>query len=239
MKCQLCLKDKVLRKSHIIPEFFYKPLYDSLHRLQLLKFTPEEKKSYVQKGIREKLLCQDCEQLLSQFEDHARKLFYGGQEFSFRKEGDRVIRKDIDYKKFKLFELSLLWRAGVSAHPFFRRVTLGPHQERLRKMLISQNPGRSYEYGCVLLSLVIEGSKPMDEIIRPPDALRSHGHKCFRFLLGGYLWIFVVSKHSQSFPYRELFLSEDGKLTLHERPAENMGLIKGFAALLAKRRKGN
>jgi hypothetical protein len=238
MKCQLCLEDKVLRKSHIIPEFFYKPIYDRQHRLQVLRFTPEQKKFYVQKGIREKLLCQDCEQLLSPFEDHARRFFYGGRAFSFREEEDRVIAKDIDYKKFKLFELSLLWRAGVSKHSFFQRVTLGPHQERLRQMLISQDPGSSYDYGCVLLRLEISGNKPMDEIIRPPDSIRSHGYKCFRFLLGGYLWIFVVSKHSQSFPYRELFLSEDGKLTLHVRPAENMGLIKGFAALLAKRRKG-
>jgi hypothetical protein len=31
-KCKLCLKEKELCHSHIIPEFFYKPLYTDKHK---------------------------------------------------------------------------------------------------------------------------------------------------------------------------------------------------------------
>jgi len=237
MKCQLCLKDKQLQNSHIIPEFCYKALYDGQHRFQVLKFIPEEKKLHLQKGIREKLLCYECEQLLSPFEDHARRVFYGGQEFSFSVQEEMVRVKGIDYRRFKLFQLSLLWRAGLSRHPFFKKIKLGPHEERLRGMLISGDPGEPHDYGCVLLGMVMQNHELMDEIIKAPDSLRSHGHRCFRFLLCGYLWIFVVSKHSSAFPYRDLFLSKDGKLVVHMRAAEQTGLIKGFAKVLAQRKK--
>ena len=35
MNCRLCGADRPLRKSHILPEFFYKPIYDSSHRINL------------------------------------------------------------------------------------------------------------------------------------------------------------------------------------------------------------
>ena len=64
MKCRLCLKEKPIQNSHIIPEFLYKPLYDNLHRFKSLSTLPEIKIEYKQKGIREKLLCRDCEQYI-------------------------------------------------------------------------------------------------------------------------------------------------------------------------------
>lgn len=33
MKCRLCEQNKDLRNSHIMPEFLYKPLYDSNNRM--------------------------------------------------------------------------------------------------------------------------------------------------------------------------------------------------------------
>lgn len=41
MYCKLCKKEKELRKSHIIPEFFYKLLYDPFHRFNLISSKPE------------------------------------------------------------------------------------------------------------------------------------------------------------------------------------------------------
>lgn len=232
MKCRLCLREKELRNSHIIPEFFYKPLYDSQHRFQVVKFTAEETKDYLQKGIREKLLCYYCEQRLSPFEDHARRVFYGGQEFSFLEQKNRLVIKDIDYQKFKLFQLSLLWRAGVSSHPFFKGVTLGPHQERLRKMLHTKSPGQPYDYGCVLISVRMENGRPMDQLIERPFSFRSNGHRCCRFLLGGCYWVFVVSQHAGNFMHKQFFFSKDGTLIVHLIPAKYTGTIRRFANLL-------
>jgi len=60
----------------------------------------------------------------------------------------------IDYKLFKLFQLSLLWRAGVSDRPIFKEVALGRHQEILRRMLLDDDPGESHKYGCIMLAAI-------------------------------------------------------------------------------------
>jgi hypothetical protein len=52
---------KELRKSHILPEFFYVETYDEKHRAIQVTSQPGEKEMFIQKGEREKLLCGDCE----------------------------------------------------------------------------------------------------------------------------------------------------------------------------------
>ena len=229
MQCHLCLKDKVLQNSHIIPEFFYKPVYDGIHRLHVWSSGPDKINKYWQKGIREKLLCITCEQFLSPLEDYVKRVFYGGVEVEIKHERYGEALRNIDYQKFKLFQLSLLWRSSISSKKFFSEVKLGPHENRIREMLITKNPGEVHEYGCIMMCLLIDGNRPLDQMIMQPDSLRIDGHRCFRFLLGGCLWIFFVSKHSKNFRHKELFLSKKGELTIPLVPAERVDLITQFA----------
>ena len=60
MKCQLCEQNKDLRKSHIIPGFLYKPLYDSKNRMAGITEKGWKKWEFIQKGLREKILCASC-----------------------------------------------------------------------------------------------------------------------------------------------------------------------------------
>jgi hypothetical protein len=46
--------------------------------------------------------------------------------------GNVVHISGLNYEQFKLFQLSVLWRAGVSSHQFFDKVKLGQHAEELR-----------------------------------------------------------------------------------------------------------
>lgn len=39
--CKLCLKEKELMFSHIIPEFFYEPMYDEKHRFMQISTIQE------------------------------------------------------------------------------------------------------------------------------------------------------------------------------------------------------
>ena len=104
-----------------------------------------------QQGIYEYLLCRECEQLLSPLETYANDILFRHMDAAPHEVGRIWKFYDIDYKKFKLFEMSLLWRAGVSNHKMFSAVKLGPHEEIIRNMLLSLNPGRYYEYGSALI----------------------------------------------------------------------------------------
>lgn len=214
MQCQLCLKENInICESHIIPEFFYQPLYDDIHRYIQFSSKPNKKNIYRQKGIWAKLLCKKCEGYFSGLEDYARRVLFGGTEIKISQQKGKIVITNLDYAKFKLFQLSLLWRAGATQRPEFSKVTLGPHQKKLRLMLISQNPGKAYNYGCILIatSSLIE---LLNEFILTPDSVKVDGHQCYRFLFGFVLWVYFVSSHTNRLTNENLFLSEDGSLPI-------------------------
>ncbi len=66
--CRLCKKITQLKNSHILPEFFYQTIYDNKHRTIFDSSEKYSKARYQQKGIREPLLCENCEQQFSKYE---------------------------------------------------------------------------------------------------------------------------------------------------------------------------
>jgi hypothetical protein len=236
MKCALCDGEKELKNSHIIPEFFYKPLYDHKHRINVLPLTENEKNRYEQKGLREKLLCGDCELQISRYEDHVRKIFYGGTGIFITK-GNPIKISGIDYKKFKLFQLSLLFRAAVSKLDFFHNVTLGPHEKEIKEMIRTENPGGKLDYPCLVILMLIERNIIIDELIYPPQYLRIDGHQSFRFLLGGCFWIYYVSSHTNRIRFPEFILSELGEIKIPLKKAEETEFFQKVAGKLLKYNK--
>jgi len=213
--CKLCLKEKELKDSHIISEFLYKPIYDDKHRMMFLDLSKginNKNKVILKKGVREKLLCGECEEKLSKWETYASKIIFHNVPKSPNDLNNIAVWSGIDYKTFKLFQLSLLWRASISNLPEFKQVKLGPHEEKIRVMLHYENPGKAYEYGCA-----ITRSKGLPEIftelIMVPEMIRKiDGHRCVRFVINGMFWIYLISSHTKQFQLKEVFLSEDGDL---------------------------
>ena len=63
MKCKLCLSNKkLIGKSHPLPDFLYKDLYDEKHRLHKVKLPGISTGYYTQTGEYDRhLLCADCD----------------------------------------------------------------------------------------------------------------------------------------------------------------------------------
>src|SRR5262245_52027646 len=72
MNCALCGLEQPLCKSHILPEFIYRPLYDENHRVHVLSTMKVRPRPMEQRGISEKLLCSDCESQISKYERYAK-----------------------------------------------------------------------------------------------------------------------------------------------------------------------
>lgn len=212
MKCALCLEDKKLRKSHIIPEFFYKPIYEEdPERYFGVSTDSSEGIDHRQQGIWGRLLCGDCEQHLSKWEDYASTLLYQRAQVQEISIGLRVV--NVEYEKFKLFLLSLLWRAGATSRKEFSEVSLGPHEEKLRRMLIESEPGPPEKYGCMPV-LCPKYKDLLQKMIISPDTVKVRAHHVVRFLLGGLFWNFFVSSHTPSIASDGIFLTEGGELTI-------------------------
>jgi hypothetical protein len=236
MICKLCKREREIRNSHIIPEFFYKPAYDEKHRLNLVALSDGQRKRYEQKGIREFLLCDDCENKISAYEDHVRRVFYGKTGI-FIKNGNPIEISGIDYIKYKLFQLSLIWRASVSESTFFSGVDLGPHEEKIRTMILNERPGTKLDYPCLFMIFMLEGKDIIDGFIYPPQMIRVDGHRAYRFIFGGGFWIYFISKHTDKLPIIDHFVNEKGKLKIPIREITSTPFFRQLAIDIAKHNK--
>jgi len=227
-QCALCHQPHPLKRSHIIPEFLYAVMYDEKHRFHVLSSVSDMRDSMAQKGIRERLLCGSCETLLSKYEGYARGVLSGGVPLSGRKNGNVVEVEGIDYLRFKLFQLSVLWRASVSKLPMFDRVSLGPHENAIRLMLLNGEPGLERAYPCIMFGLVDDQGHRADMIVQP-GKLKLDGCTCYRLIFGGFLWLFFISKKAPDDPYGVAFLKLSGRLSFVIKNIFEASYIVNFA----------
>lgn len=211
-ECTLCLETRDLCHSHVIPEWLYEPLYDEIHRYHVLPAARGAGTAFGQKGLRERLLCQPCETAFSRYEGYARGVLVGGAEIEILNLRGGIEIRGLDYAKFKLFQLSVLWRAGVAQQSFFSEVDLGGHSDQLRKMLRTQDPGGVSDFGCIMVPIIVD-DQLLTDLITQPVSLTLSGNPLVRLVFGGHAWLYVVGT-SDSHPFANLFLRQDGTLQI-------------------------
>ena len=161
----------------------------------------------------EQLLCASCEQRFSAWESYAARVFYQRRKFDLRVLPQRYahIVRGLDYRSLKLYLLSLLWRMGASGLPEFNRVQLGPHLDRIRQMLLHEEPGEAEAYGCTIQIVTQKGTRI--PVTRPADRHRVDGLTVqYRLLLDGVLLIWFVGSTAvgPSLQLKSFFLQADG-----------------------------
>ncbi|MEO8231904.1 MAG: hypothetical protein ABI638_06455 [Ignavibacteriota bacterium] len=235
--CKLCLKESELEYSHIIPEYFYKMMYDENHRFMEISLESEKLVKFYQKGAREYLLCKDCENKFSKYERYVSQFFYHKELQGIEHDSRSFVFQGLDYTFMKLFQLSILWRAAVTKLKLFSDVKLGPHSEKLRMMLLNENPGNYYEYGCLQFAVIIDKDKLTDGLIMPPALFRVEGYRICRFTFGGVIWIYLISNHNNLFRWKDFFLLENGNLTIFTKFFEDIKYLMDFGKVLVKEEK--
>lgn len=224
MNCRLCLEDKPLCQSHIISEFNYRPMYDDKHRFMILSAEPGEGPQRLQKGLREKLLCRDCEKHLSKWEHYVRRFLYGGSGFYGRDDGAYHHISGLDYGQIRLYYLSILWRMSISTLEMYKAVSLGPHEEKIRQMLLASDPGEPDQYVVTCFAPVIDG-KIYDDWMLQPSFVKVQGHRVYRIVIGGLLYMYFVSNHSIPNELRNAFVSKSGDWVIVTRDKRDLPFI--------------
>ncbi len=221
-KCKLCKKTKpLLKKSHIIPDFFYVQagLYNEkhqIHKINVQRFIKDKKISFIPTGVYDGgILCETCDNdLLGRLETYGRKVLFGGLNIqeeiictNYRNPHDGFeysICKNVDYKKFKLFLLSILWRAAISTKTVFKDVEFSDNYiEILRKMLFEMNPGKINDFPIITMSNIKNNSIPSDLIGQPIKSETSE-RIIITFLLSDFIFVFHVAtdfKETESIKY--------------------------------------
>jgi hypothetical protein len=230
--CKLCKKSAKLSRSHILPEFFYSLVYDDLHRTMLI--SSGEKEKFIQKGVREYLLCQECETKLSRYEGYAMKIIQDIPNFEKDPSDLFIFSNNVDYRLFKLFQLSILWCAGVSSNRMFANVNLGKHEEKIHDMLEQENPGSAPDYGCFMIQ--IPEPQKIHKIIMPPMPERLFGHNGYRFMTGNLFWYFIVTSHPIQDSIKPMLLQEDSLLSIWTAPWAEQEVYANIGKLFRSRK---
>ncbi|WEN14136.1 hypothetical protein PY254_12920 [Rhodanobacter sp. AS-Z3] len=218
----------MLQESHIIPEFLYGVMYDEKHRYNVLSIAPDRQERIEQKGAREPLLCRECEQKFAKFERYASLVIKGGAPGMNGQRNDSIVSvTGIDYRQFKLFLLSLLWRAGVAKARYFERVRLGPHEERLRAMLRDDDPGPYHLYPCIFWGLNLKPDE-IPELMVQPCRDKVWGQSTYHFVVPGLKLVYFVSNQRLPRKRSQFVLQHDGSLVFQVRSVLELQSVSGF-----------
>ena len=169
------------------------------------------------------MLCFDCEQLLNdRYEKYFKALWFDNKLLPKTLEfGSCLNISSLDYKKFKLFHLSVLYRASVSTLPEFKEVTLGPHEEKIREILWGDIFTPDGRYSILCHALIKNGSEIQYGLMTSPFKLRQpNGHLSYGFCFGGCVWYYVIDSRNMS-KITNYMLNMDGKISITPISWEN------------------
>jgi hypothetical protein len=205
--CKLCLKEKQLVSSHLMPRALYAYCYKDEHRPikygdGFLLPTDRQTQDY--------LLCKDCEDILNQGGESwiADKLATWERTFplydmltkvppDFDEDGMGVYfaakNPEIKIDKLVHFALGLFWKASV--HPWKAgriepRIELGPYSEDIRKWLIGEGPFPKNVY----LITYVEQPDRAQIAMNDPDKSEAEGWHSFFAHVPGVLFTLAVGK---------------------------------------------
>jgi hypothetical protein len=197
--CKLCGEIGELQRSHVVPEFAYGPIYDEKHKIMAFEPLAPEKPWKIQKGLRELLLCRDCERSLNHsYEQRFKEYWFDQRPLAELEARDEAILTVPDPGRFKLFHLSVLLRADLASHRQWSEVNLGErHRSRLIEMVRSEDPGEAYEYPIVCCGIRRSPKDPSIwwDLVAPPNPGRMDGMRFYQFTFGGCGWMYYVSSH--------------------------------------------
>lgn len=156
MLCKLCRKDKKLIDAHIVPKALIREVLPPDKKALLviekgLHYTPRSWTGEYDSEI----LCASCDAYLGTFEqigiETLRSIKSCETIVSSVNEQVKVYKLvNFDYVRFKLFFLTLLWKASVSKKSSFEVVSLGLYEEAVRQMLLNKDFGGNHDFSLFI-----------------------------------------------------------------------------------------
>lgn len=212
-KCQLCLTpDVIIKDSHIIPKWAYKRLRlaDSAGNPNPITVTNGQA-FQISNQIIEKMLCENCEQLIGNSEKYVEKIafetdgelkFLNGLEIlTVVKEGkslEYVSLSNLNTDKIVYFASSVVWRACVAHRQDTGKPRLGQrYQEELRSYLLGGS-GSFPKNARLIMGILVHSPNtphPRHNIISFPATVRYEDyHRHGFFICGLYFELCIGSQ---------------------------------------------
>lgn len=212
--CLGCGKDLELQNSHVIPEFFYKYVYTGDHKFIRVSEDAERDKKPEQKGYREKLLCHDCEEELSKLERVTASFFDElttgiNQNIKVNEIHPGItLVENYNYSIIKKCLLSILWRSSIAKQDFFSNYSLGPYNEKIRKLIFSKD-SISWNVFPIHVSKVKLGAGFDPGLILCHEKGSYEYKTMYSITLAGFCFDYYIVENMANEEYKPYFMNED------------------------------
>jgi predicted transcriptional regulator with HTH domain len=187
----------------------------------------DKSKHFIQKGLRDFLLCKRCEQYIANnietpFVRQWWKILPSSHSNSL------LALSGLDYRLTKLMILTNLWRAHCSQKDEWKSVNLGHYADKIAQMIQNMNPGDESEFPIWGQLVVDENDKVHCDIITPFAQWHPGGqHYIYSSVHGGVDWYITMSPACKTIP-TNVCLTKDGKITLVKKHILKCSSVKSF-----------
>ena len=218
MKCQLCRERSDLIEAHVVPAGFFRRMPSDQGPARILTNNPRDFPKRAPVGVYDpSILCSSCEARFGPWDKHAQDVLTDDVHNAvIRRVGDKVVGyeiQDYEYKRLKLFFVSLAWRASVSKHAFYRRIRLGPFEDRARRMILTDDPGAEQEFGVTLARFDTQ----LWKVTFDPHPEKWSAVNYIRFYLAGYVAYIKTDRRSAPKPMSDFLLGSSPPLKIVAR----------------------
>ncbi len=238
--CKLCLeKDIDLVKSHIYPKFLFKDLKGENGNEKIVQFRPNDKKIKSKKMsdyfYEEGLLCQICENKIGVYEKYLENFLFKEieiEKYFIEKTNSLSIvhLNNVDYKKYKLGLLSILWRSSITNHSNYKNVDLGEkHNEKIRLMILNDDFKEVNEYP--ILTSIMDTKNDLINTILPIEKSKSNGIVQYTFYINKFGFYYMVGSEEKmkTIKYLDFIPNSSGNLKILKHQENYMkGLFESY-----------
>lgn len=194
--CKFCGESKKLIDAHIVPEPFFTRFIKPEYKTRLT--TVDRRKHHTirnQKGFYDpNILCAVCDGKFGVYDKEAIKLFLSDFEV-YQKGKSYVIPKEgFDYKKLKLFFISMLWRASISSLSYFEKVEIGPKYEDQLLHALKNTESLDEDYLPVFIFKFKHSDPIFTGIFLEPIPYRLSDLKMYKFSFAGFSFHIKVDR---------------------------------------------
>lgn len=216
----------MLKESHIVTGSIFSLLRDKTLNNRFYEIGGKTE-NVVQDGPKEYLLCDKCEQKIGRYEKYYKESVHLSRHRIEIIQGNSIaVIRNLDYKKVKLFLLSVLWRMSISSLPQFADVSLANNEDVIRKMILEEKPGKSCEYPIAAIIPLINGK--LEEGLMFFPIISDHPHEnVYYMIIGGILYSISMTQQNKCF--HKYLLYESGHWAMPLIDFYKIPFIKDFA----------
>lgn len=223
-KCKLCRQAAVLVDSHVVPRALHNDIRIPGDELRFYA-TDQRYSKRSRTGAYGKFLCKGCEDSFAPYDQYGVEFVRNhkngktGQPLWDSFSSGFVV--SVDYVKFKLWVLSILWRAHACNHESYRATTLDRQRaQQLTECIKKRSPGPSDRFAIVVMQL---DEAPMwHRSWIAPRLVESWGESengtqevrdaCLLYLPGGFKFLIHVDEREPLPVWEPVIFREDGQL---------------------------